>query len=43
MRTCMFSNAVVFLGVVVVVVVVVISALGSFSIYDGNGNHNVTN
>ena len=37
----MFSNAVVFLGVVVVVVVV--NALGSFSIDDGNGNHNVTN
>ena len=38
----MFSNAVVFLGVVVVVVVVV-NALGSFSIDDGNGNDNVTN
>lgn len=37
----MFSNAVVFLGVVVVVVFV--NALGSFSIVDGNGNDNVTN
>ena len=40
MRTCMFSNAVVFFGVVVVVFV---NALGSFSIDDGNGNDNVTN